>query len=54
MMKAMKSAFIVDNISASAFINASAKVIKLVSESLQDRPPGIKFYRFDFRIDLTQ
>ena len=34
MMKVMKSEFIVDNLSASEFINASGKVIKLASESL--------------------
>ena len=50
----MKSTYIVDNLSASEFLNASGKVIKLASESLQDRPSGITFFRFDCRIDPTQ
>ena len=37
-MKVMKIAFIVDNLSASAFVNAAGKVIKLASERLQDMP----------------
>ena len=28
--------------------------VKISSESLQDRPLGITFFRFDCRIDLTQ
>ena len=50
----MNSVFGVDNLSASAFINASGKVVKILSEILKDRPSGITFYRFDFRIDPTQ
>ena len=50
----MNSAFIVDNLSDSAFNNASGKVIKLASEILQDRPSGITFFRFDYSIDTTQ
>ena len=54
MIKLIKSAFIIDNLSASAFLNASGKLIKLVLESLQERPSGIAFSRFDCRIDPTQ
>ena len=50
----MNSAFRVDNLSASKFIHASGKVIKLSSEILQNRPQGITFFFFDFRIDPTQ
>ena len=39
----MNIAFGVDNLSESAFINASGKVVKISSESLQDRPPGTTF-----------
>ena len=53
-MKLMKSAFIVDNLSASDFINSSGKAIKLASESLQDRPSGFTLSWFDCRIDPTQ
>ena len=50
----MNSAFEVDNLLASQFINASGKVIKLSLESLHDSTPGILFSRFYFRIDPTQ
>ena len=53
MMKLRKSAFLVDILSASAFLNASGKEIKLASEILKYRPSGITFSRFDFRIDPT-
>ena len=43
MMKVMNSAFIVDNLSASAFLNVLGTVIKIASEILQDRPSGITF-----------
>ena len=54
MMKTMNSAFGVYNLSASAFNDYSGKVIKLSSERLQDRPSGITFSHFDYRIDPTQ
>ena len=47
-MKVIKSEFIVDNLSASVFLNASGKVIKIASESLQDRPSGITFSRWGY------
>ena len=54
MMKVINSAFGVDKPSASEFINASGRLIKLTSESLKERPSGITFSRFDCRIDPTQ
>ena len=50
----MKSAFRVDNLSTLAFLNYSVKIIKLVSEIVQDRPSGITCFRFDCNIDPTQ
>ena len=49
----MNSEFGGDNLSASVFLNASGKVIKLSSEIPQDRPPGIMFLWFDCSIDPT-
>ena len=54
MTKVMNIAFGVDKLSASEFLNASWKVLKLLSKSLQERPSVITFYRFDCRIDSTQ
>ena len=54
MMKVINSKFGVDNLSASEFLNASGGLIELRSESLQDKPPEIKFSHFDCRIDPTQ
>ena len=53
-MKVINISFGLDKLSASAFLNYSGKVIKLLSERLQDRPSGIRFSRFDCRIDHTQ
>ena len=53
-MKVMNSTFGLYNLSASAFFNASRKVIKLLLEILQYRQPGIMFYRFEFSFDSNQ
>ena len=53
-MKVMNSIFGVDKLSASEFLNASGKLVKFLSESLQDRTSGIIFLRFDCRINSTQ
>ena len=50
----MNSAFGVDNLSASTLLNYSGKLIKFLSERLRDRPSGITFFCFDFRIDPNQ
>ena len=52
-MKIMNSVFVVDNLSTSAFLNASWKVVKLSLEILWDRPSGITFFQFDFRIETN-
>ena len=54
MTKVMDNAFVVDNLLASAFLNASGKVVKLSSEILQDRPEGITLFLFYCRIYLNQ
>ena len=53
-MKETDSKFGVYNPSASEFINDSGKVIKILSEILQDRAEGIMFSPFDFRVNPTQ
>ena len=50
----MDSTFGVDNLLASAFTNASGKVVKLLPEILQDREEGITFILFDCMINPTQ
>ena len=50
----MDSTFGVDNLLASAFTNASGKVVKLSPEILQDREEGITFILFDCMINPTQ
>ena len=45
--KLMNSVFGVDNLSASEFLNASGKVVKILPEILQESPSGIKLFRFD-------
>ena len=46
----MDISFIVNNLSASAFLNASGKVVKPASGILQDRAEGNTFFWFDCRI----
>ena len=53
-MKVINSSFGVDILSASSFLDASGKLIKLTSESLQDRPSGITCFHFYCRFDPTQ
>ena len=53
-MRVMNSEFVVENISTSAFSNASGKIMKFSSERLWYRTPGIMFYHFDFSIDPTE
>ena len=50
----MNSEFGVDNLSASAFLNASGKLIRLSSERLREIPSGITLSRFDCIIDPAQ
>ena len=52
-LKVMDSAFGVDNILASSFLNASGKVVKIPLGSLQVRSEGITFFLFGFKIDPT-
>ena len=54
MVKVMDSVFLMDNLLASEFLNASVKVEKIPSEILQDRSEGIMFFWFDCKIDPTQ
>ena len=52
-IKVINSAFGVNNLSASTFLNDSGKLIKLILESLQGRSSGITFSRFYCRINPT-
>lgn len=44
--KIMVSVLDVDNLTASAFVNSSGKVVKLKSDALDKRPEGITYFRF--------
>ena len=50
----MNSVLGLDKLSASAFLKNSGKLVRLSSESLQNRQYRITFSHFDFRIDPTQ
>ena len=50
----MNSVLGLDKLSASAFLKNSGKLVRLSSESLQNRQSRITFSHFDFRIDPTQ
>ena len=48
--KIMVSVFDIDNLTASAFINSHGGVVKLNSDTLKDRPEGIKYFCFGCQI----
>ena len=54
MVKVMDSTFVVDNLLALEFLNASGKVVKLSLEILQYRSEEITSFQFYFMIDPTQ